>query len=174
MEEDRIKKENAFQVGGFFSNKNARSQFLHLLTQGLPMSASTFFFNKEEIQKMGGFDTRYLQEDRPLYLKLTYNNYKLEIMPLKVVKYRIHSSNMSTKNKKPTPVNEFWIRKRHDVSKEYLNLNLLRNHPLFFLEYYNKYFVDILTIKLGNKDKIYRLVRKLRWLSPLFLKKYKL
>ena len=59
-EADRIKKENAFQIGNSFFYKRAQSQFLHLLTQGLPMSASTFFFNKEEIQKVGAFDNRFL------------------------------------------------------------------------------------------------------------------
>ncbi len=172
-EEDRIKKEEAYRSKAEFFEMNAWDQYKYLLINGLPMSASTFFFNSSELKKLGGFDESYMQEDRPLYMKLTKLGYKLGNVPKKLVQYRIHSENISTKNKKDTPVNEYWFGRVHKVVKDHLSFSLLYRAPWEFIEYYNKYLVNSLTLVVGNNYKNYRIFRKLRYLSPIYFKKHR-
>ncbi len=171
-EEQRIMKEEAYYSKYKFFELTPWGQYKYLIINGLPMSASTFFFNNRELKKLGGFDENYLQEDRPLYMKLTQLGYKLGNVPQKLVQYRIHPENISTRNKKNTPVNEYWFWRVHKVVKNHLGFSLFSRAPLVFLEYYNKYVVNRLTLAVGNNYKNYRIFRKLRYLSPLYFKKH--
>lgn len=162
------KKEEAYKAQSAFFNLNAIEQHRHMLIQGLPMSASTFFFSNSELKRVGGFDENFMQEDRPLYLKLTKLGYRLDYIGENLVQYRIHPENTSTKNKKDTPVNEFWFKRVHNVTRSYVDLDLLINAPLVYIEYYNRYYVNKIAMAFGNTYKSFRFLRKLRYLSPIY------
>lgn len=169
-ESERLRKEKAFSLTSGFFAMSSKDQLNFMIINGLPMSASTFFFKNSELKKLGGFDESFIQEDRPLYMKLTSLGFRLGNVPLQLVSYRIHPENISTKNKKNTPVNEFWFRNVHKVVKQYVGLSLLLSRPLVFIEYYNKFLVNSLTLAFGNTYSVFRIIRKFRWLSPLYFR----
>lgn len=169
-EKERLKKEKAYTLRSGFFEMSSADQLSFMIINGLPMSASTFFFKNSELKKLGGFDESFIQEDRPLYMKLTSLGFRLGNVPLQLVSYRIHPENISTKNKKNTPVNEFWFRNVHKVVKQYVGLSLLLSRPLVFIEYYNKFLVNSLTLAFGNTYSVFRIIRKFRWLSPLYFR----
>jgi glycosyltransferase involved in cell wall biosynthesis len=169
-EKVRLIKEKAYALRSHFYELSPEDQLAYMIIRDLPMSASTFFFNNVVLKNLGGFDESFLQEDRPLYMKLTYLGYKLGNVDQQLVLYRIHSANLSTKNKKPTPVNEFWFKNVHKVVKQYLGISSFLKRPLIFIEYYNRYLVNSLVLALGNKFSVFRVIRKLRWLSPLYFR----
>lgn len=152
---------------GFFE-LSPDKQFTHLLIKGMDsINASTLFFKRESFYLLNGFDEKYFQEDLPFFLKATYNGYKMEILPLQVVEYRVHASNQSNKHKKDTPINEHWFKINQKIKKPYITAHLLRKHPLLYIEYKNFLLVGWLTIIMGNSYSVHRYLRKLRYLSPL-------
>lgn len=46
------------------------------------------------LRKVGGFDERYRFEDLPLWLKLAWNGYRIDILPQDMAIYRIHSAGL--------------------------------------------------------------------------------
>jgi glycosyltransferase involved in cell wall biosynthesis len=171
-ESQLLKKELAYKEKSFFFEMDSWQQHLYLINHDLPMSASTFYFNRYEMVKVGGFDENYMEEDRPLYMSLTRRGYQLMNIPKSLVEYRIHPENFSTRNKKNTPINEFWLDRVHNIVSKYLDISLLLKAPLVYFEYYNKYIISKLTIAIGNNYSNFRIIRKLRYLSPLFFKEH--
>jgi glycosyltransferase involved in cell wall biosynthesis len=167
-----VQKEDSYRAKKDFFILEPKEQLNYMIIRELPMSASTFFCNSKLLKHLGGFDDGYLQEDRPLYMKITNNGYKLANLNEQLVIYRIHNSSISKKYKQNTPVNEFWFWNVHKAVLPYVDFSLLLTNPLLFVEYYNKFFVNYLTLKFGNTYSVFRFFRKFRWLSPLYFKEH--
>ena len=74
----------------------ARNQLIYLLKRGNSIGGAAFFLERSTLLKMGGFDENYrLFEDFPLLLKYTSNNLKIWLINKPLLKYRIHSYNLS-------------------------------------------------------------------------------
>ncbi len=75
---------------------DANKQLIYLLKRGNSIAGCSFFQERSILLKLGGFDENYkLFEDFPLLLKYTQNNYKIWLIKKPLLKYRIHSSNLS-------------------------------------------------------------------------------
>jgi glycosyltransferase involved in cell wall biosynthesis len=62
-----------------------------------PMFHSAMFFRKDAIVKIGGYDPEYLYaEDYRLYYSLMKNDYRIGNVPEPVIKYRVHSQQVTT------------------------------------------------------------------------------
>lgn len=78
-----------------FFNLPAERQFEKLLVKNRVMAPSSFI-EKDALRKIGGFDERIRNiEDYPFWIKATKAGYKLYYMPIRTVRYRIHSESIN-------------------------------------------------------------------------------
>lgn len=150
---------------------NERDQFLFLLINTYPMRPSTLFLKKEILDNLGGFDTRYANEDFPFYLNATFNGIGIDYFNKKTVLYRVHSSSISFNNTKEEAITKWKLLKMRKTIKKYISSSLWFSNPLIVLEFYNQYYFNELILLLGNKKKTESALKFLRLSSPLFLKK---
>jgi len=74
----------------FIETINAHEQFLYFL-KGFYIPGSGTFFEREKMLELGLFDEEYsFVEDRPLFLKYTYCQIKIEYIPYVLVAHRRH------------------------------------------------------------------------------------
>lgn len=169
-EEYRQERERYYENTGDFFQLDAKSQFLHLLLSDvLPMNPATIFFNNVFLKSMGGFDENFIPEDFPLYLKTTYLGNQLGIMKKKTVIYRIHNSSLSFKGKSEGAINTYWFKIKKQIRSPYITWNLFLKEPLVIWEYYNILLWKELTLALGNEKKIWKTLRIVRILSPIYI-----
>ncbi|GAA4321025.1 hypothetical protein GCM10023115_48460 [Pontixanthobacter gangjinensis] len=158
----------------FFFNLNANSQFLHLLIRNYPMNPPTIFFEKQTLEKLGRFNTEYVNEDFPLYLHATFSGLKLGFFPISTVKYRVHKNSISYNQNREQAISEWKKLKMRKTIMKYINWNLFIRHPFVVIEFYNQYLFNELILMTGNKKSFETNLKFLRLLSPLFfLKKIK-
>src|SRR5690606_32366373 len=75
-----------------FFELDAKEQFLHLIIKNHPINPPTIFFERNIMQKIGGFNESFPNEDFPFYLNATKNGYKLNFLDKETVQYRVHNS----------------------------------------------------------------------------------
>lgn len=79
-----------------FSESISSNMQYRILSKIFIGSGPTAFFSRECIQTVGAFDERFpLQEDYPLYIRLTKAGYKIHLMPVDTVYKRVHSGSVS-------------------------------------------------------------------------------
>lgn len=164
------KRERYYRSTQNFFNQTAYSQFLTLLTTDvLPMNPATIFFNAEFVNALGGFDERFLPEDLPLYLKATNTGNQLGLMEKNTVKYRIHNSSLTFKGKSEGAINVYWYETKKKIKSPYITRKLFFARPLIVWEYYNIMLWKKLTLVLGNKKSVWKVLRMIRIASPLYI-----
>lgn len=73
----------------------AKQQHQHLNKKGNFVYAPSIMMRKDTVVENGLYDERFqLMEDYPMWLKLTNNNIKIDILRKTTVKYRIHSNSV--------------------------------------------------------------------------------
>jgi len=150
-----------------FYNLSAQNQFQFLLIKNYPMSPPTLFYKRSALIKLGGYDERFPNEDFPLYLMATKAGFKLFYNSVPTVKYRYHSNSISYR-KNNEAVN-FWKRlKFRKTIKQYISIDLIKKYPFIVIDFYVQFFINEITILFGNKKTIYKALRVLRILSPLY------
>lgn len=79
-----------------FTSSNASQQLKYLLKRRNCVSGSTFFLERSTFNTLGGFDINYpMFEDLPLLIKYTQNNFKIWCLNKPLIRYRIHTTNIS-------------------------------------------------------------------------------
>lgn len=80
-----------------FIDRNAEAQHELLLKKGNCILGPVSFLNTKALKSIGMFDQRIpLQEDYPLWLKLTHNNNKLYFADFLCSMYRIHEDSLTS------------------------------------------------------------------------------
>lgn len=74
-----------------FFEKNINEQ-LEEMARRCALFAPSLFFNVSMMREIGGYDSSYVAEDYPFYLKALEHGYKCYFMPHETVGYRIHDS----------------------------------------------------------------------------------
>jgi len=99
----------------------------------------TFLAKKSLYEKVGMYDENLLVEDREFYLKLLADNI-LGFVPIIVAKYRIHTSNISRKNKKAK-----WNIYNQIAISNLKHANKFRSFNRFFLKSHivDNYFTEL-------------------------------
>src|SRR6202165_3544641 len=69
--------------------------FTELMTEGNFVPGPTTMCRISTLRELGGFDETIRIEDYPLVLKLTYNGYRVVLLPDSLTLYRTHGSNWS-------------------------------------------------------------------------------
>lgn len=86
----------SFSLNTKYFSYNPQKQLKILLTKGNFIIGASLFMHKETTLSLGGFDERFsMIEDYPLFVKICSNNYKIFLCEKSLVKYRIHSQNIS-------------------------------------------------------------------------------
>lgn len=86
-----------------------KEQYRNLVLYNCFPNAVTSFIRKSTLIDLGGFDERIpLCEDYPLWIKATRDGYKLNFLNKDTVKYRMHGSNVTSSDNRPT----FYIQMR--------------------------------------------------------------
>ncbi len=152
-----------------FYQLNARKQYLHLLTWSYPINAPTLFYRKSILEKLGGFDENFKNEDFPLYLKVTKAGYKLYFNNIETIKYRKHDSSFSHKIKENSGISDWHLKKLKYIIIPQIDKNLLIRNPLIILDIYNKLFFYKMVIFFGNTSFIKDKLSFIRWFSPLLI-----
>jgi len=96
---------------------SAKDQFKILIASDRINFTPSYFFNKQTLEKVGGYDEdNKLVEDYPMWLKLTGSSEKLYYFHTETVGYRIHSKATNNSGEttifKPSVLNSFLIRKK--------------------------------------------------------------
>jgi glycosyltransferase involved in cell wall biosynthesis len=125
-----------------------------IILEGSGLKAPSSFLKKSLLEKIGGFDEQYpMLEDVPMWVKLTLAGQKFYSTNTYTVKYRMHDSNISLRNKSD---NYFNIQFYHDLRKfTVYELNpILKKHRMFipFFHNLNSIIVSDLIILTGNKN----------------------
>lgn len=74
-----------------FFEKNINEQ-LEEMARRCALFAPSLFFNVSMMREISGYDSSYVAEDYPFYLKALEHGYKCYFMPHETVGYRIHDS----------------------------------------------------------------------------------
>jgi glycosyltransferase involved in cell wall biosynthesis len=98
----------------------AADQFKLLLVSDRINFTPSYFFHKEVILKVGGYDERHkIVEDYPMWLKLTQAGYRLDFMQKITVAYRQH--NQSTNNKEKRLLIKHSVLNTYSFRKEFVH-----------------------------------------------------
>lgn len=153
-----------------FYNLNAKQQFLSLLYKRYPMSPPTCFLKKYDLDKIGWFSEEFLNEDFPLYLKVTKAGYKLYFMNKETVLYRKHATSISSIYQNEQAIT-IWEKTRLEKTiRVHITYKLFLSNPLIYIDFYNRLLYSKIIIFLGNKKKVKYRLSFFRWLSPLYFK----
>ncbi len=152
-----------------FYRLSAKKQYLHLLTKNHPINPPTLFYKKKIVDDLGGFDENFVNEDFPLYLKITKAGNKLYFKSKETIKYRIHSSSISQKIKGDKAISDWNLKKLKFTVIPQINKYLFLKHPLIVIDIYNKLLFYKLVILFGNTKKVNNNLSFIRWLSPLLI-----
>lgn len=139
-----------------------KKQLIFLLKKGNYISGSTFFLERKTLIELNGFDERFkLLEDAPLIVKYNLNNHKIYLVEEVLLKYRLHSSNISMTNSKL--YNES-IRQFIE-----LQLNPLRLKNRLYLIYWHN-LLSLNKAKITNRFVIFllTLISPISWLIRLY------
>lgn len=165
--------EKKFLTGDNFYKLDAKRQFLHLLIKSYPMSPPTLFFKMADFEKVGYFNEKFTNEDFPHYLKITSSGFRLAFLQKQTVIYRIHSLSISQSNARLEEVS-FWTKQKvRKIIKPYINMSLLKKHPLIYWDFQVFRAYVELVLLFGNSKIVGKYMRTLRLLSPIYIK-YKL
>ena len=96
----------------------AEDQYKLLLLSDRIQYTPSYFFNKQALEKVGGYDeSNRLVEDYPMWLKLTSSGEKLYYFHKATVGYRMHSNATNNNGQdvliKPSVINSFLARKKY-------------------------------------------------------------
>ncbi len=169
ISEDKVsghneKWEKKYLDNDWFFALEAKQQFLYLLIRNFPVNPPTLFFNKATFVKLNYCDEEYLCEDTPLYLKATFNGYKLHLLKSKTIIYRMHnnSSSLNLTN---------WHVHIGKITSKYLSWDLFLSHPFFVWEAYNLNLYYEINLFFSDNLYIKKVLIIFRLLSPLYLLK---
>jgi len=102
--EKEIEKNNKARLKAlsFWKLPTAEEQFWDLIVRSPAVHSCTSFIHRDTFLKVGGYDESIpMCEDIPFWIKLTKFGYRLDMMPIETVHYRIHSESIvHTKTKK--------------------------------------------------------------------------
>lgn len=141
----------------FINLITAKEQFLYFL-KGFYIPGSSTFFKKDQLIKFDGFDENYpLVEDRPLFLKYTFNGYTIKYISDITVGHRRHSEGLTANS------NEIIIPKYlEQTNQAILHYAKLHKNKMYVLNpYWHNYLISII-LKLGNKGYFCHLLNELR------------
>lgn len=154
---DTFKKENFINItkeGASPHNRKgitAEEQYRLLLHRGYCGGTPTFFFKKEALERVGGYDERLpLIEDYPMAMRLTKAGVKRWFMDKIVVFYRIHSSSVYNGNKQTRLFNNFYkVHFEFDRIYRFSHWSLPRR-GLYLCDYYMLCLQDKLGLNRRN------------------------
>lgn len=158
-----------------FGNSSSAKRQFHILCKKFIGSGPTFFIRTDKVKEMGGYDERFrLQEDYPLFLKLTRAGYKLHLLKKELVYKRV--TNDSVQYQKTNKDNIFGnltiesIREYKFLYK-YENMNRVWRHLLNFSMWLQNKILDSGNRRSNFKSKfyfiMYRLFDPIDWYSRL-------
>lgn len=140
-----------YEYVAFSKNVSARNQF-DILKRIFIGMGPTFFVKTSVVKEVGGFDERFrLQEDYPLYIKLTKYGVKLYLLKKKLVCHRCYSDSVQYRKDTNDAIysnHQIQCVKEYKYIYKYENLGWLWR---FLMKY--SLFIDNLIIDLGNNRK---------------------
>lgn len=138
----------------------AEDQFHILLLSDRINYTPSYFFNKEAIQAVGGYDESNTRiEDYPMWLKLTKAGYKLHYFHKPTVGYRMHGNALNNNNWRGTVRSDFEVRHqmRKQVAHPYLPWELrAKENFMFFVS--KVFFLLGLQNREGATKRLHRFI----------------
>lgn len=154
--------EKKYLNNDWFFDLEAKEQFLYLLIRNFPMNPPTLFFKMDTFAQLNYCDEEYLCDDLPLYLKATFNGYKLDLLKTKTIIYRMHNNSASLNLAN-------WRVYIGKIINKYLSWSLIKAHPFFVWEAYNLNLYYKINLYFNNNFFIKRLLMIFRLLSPIYI-----
>ncbi len=140
---------------------SAKKQFEKLYISNF-IKAPSVFIETQYLKSMNYFNEEFkLVEDYPFWLEATYNNVKLHYYDETTVRYRQHKQAISTIHNVKFNVKMFNF-------ETLFYINFLKNHSVGNCLKINRFFILLiqkLTIKYGNKDNVYQIFSKIKYLN---------
>lgn len=141
----------------FITLTDAKSQFLYFL-KGYYIPGSAIFVQRQFINEIGGYDERYnLVEDRPLFLKMTYNNYKIKYIDHVTVGHRRHAAGLTAtmQDKIVHP----YVGQVYEAIYKYAKMS-----NAYYYRFNVKWHLILLNIifRFGNKGRLLYILNKIR------------
>lgn len=130
----------------FVKLKTANEQFIYFLN-GNYIPGSAVFFRFELFNRLNCFDENYsFVEDRPLFLKYTYNGIKIEYINDVLIAHRRHENGLTSKN------DAIIVPKYLIQVFDAINYYSIRNKKKRYIlnSFWNKLLITLI-VKLGNK-----------------------
>ena len=159
-----------------FSRMNSKEQLHFFLKNsfGFSLPAPTFFFNKEVLTNLGGFDERFkFYEDKPFIIKSLIYYYKWYFLNKYTVNYYIRQDNNSLTNiSKKNKVNIKYAGSVIDYNRKvYLKL-LIKNYYFLQLHDVLLYILKLKLLSRYQNDKripINLIIKIIYFLSPIVI-----
>lgn len=155
---DIVKMQFGANINPLFINlESAKFQF-HFFLKGFYIPGSAIFIQRKKLIELGGFDEKYkLVEDRPLFLKYTYNGLMIKYINSITVGHRRHSGGLTAISK--TQVIPQYLVQVFNAIYEYSNL--YKNSKFLANAKWHKLILYVI-LKLGNKGLLCIWLNKVR------------
>lgn len=154
--------EKKYLDNDWFFELEAKQQFLYLLIRNFPVNPPTLFFKKDTLVQLKYCDEEYLCEDLPLYLKATYNGYKLDLLKSKTIIYRMQNNSASLNLTN-------WHVHIGKIINKYFSWALFKSHPFFVWEAYNLNLYYKANLFFNNNYYKKNILISFRLLSPIYI-----
>lgn len=129
-----------------FFNLKENQQYSMLLRRNY-CDGPTFFFNRELLLNMGGFDERFKYEDHPIALKIAKQRYELHYLDKFTVYYRENIPSITRVNDGKLFTNFYKEVEKFNQSEIYPNCNFF----IYFFKKYEYYRLELFNLLGMNK-----------------------
>lgn len=159
-----LKWEKKYMDNDWFFALRAKQQFLYLLIRNYPVNPPTLFFKKDTFDRLKYCDEEFLCEDLPLFLKATFNGYKLDLLKSKTIIYRMHNNSASLNLTN-------WKVQIGKITNKYLSWDLFLSHPFFAWEAYNLNLYYKINLFFNDNYYFKKALIIFRLFSPIYILK---
>ena len=149
----KVHKEYYLENSKKFSQLNSKFQ-IQVLARGSVLNAPSFFFKKREILKIGGYNETFKEmEDWSTFFDILKAKYKFYFLPIKTVKYRLHSNSISRiKDAQNYEFSNFALKTESMIKNNFYKYYTNKEKILFYLEYsYYKFYLKRKIINIMDK-----------------------
>ena len=160
-----------------FSPKVTAKRQYNVLTKIFIGSGPTFFFKKAVVERVGGFDERFnIQEDHPLFIKLTKAGFKFYLLDKYTVYKRVTEDSVAHSREKNSIFSNLMIKmiKEWRFQYKYEELNFFWKNLLLFSLFLQNKIIDLGNTKQNRKCYCWHFFYKFFDPFVLYLKYWKI